>query len=104
MENAQAPTNDQDPKEQTEALFRLTVFANFFNSVNGRLIMEYLRESLDGSTYRSDPYESAYAAGRRSVYLNILQAVGQGIAVMEAPEPKRVHQAKAELPATIEEL
>lgn len=98
-----------DAAEQQEAHRRLAAYASFFRSADGALILQSLRESLDGNTFRVDPYEAAYAAGRRSVYLNILQSIGQGDLVLAALDASRAQQAgvqakRAEMPATIEDL
>lgn len=101
--------NEPSAAEQQEAHRRLAAYSNFFTTEPGRIVLQSLRESLDGNTYRSDPYDAAYAAGRRSVYLNILQSIGQGEIVMAALDASRAQQAgvqakRAEMPATIEEL
>jgi hypothetical protein len=101
--------NAQDAAEQQEAHRRLAAYAQFFNSESGRLVLQCLRESLDGNTFRNDPYEAAYYAGRRSVYLNILQGIGQGELVLAALDASKARQAgvqaaRAEMPATIEDL
>lgn len=97
-----------DPAEQKEAERRLAAYTSFFNSESGRVVLQALRESLDGNTFRTDPYEAAYAAGRRSVYLNILQSINQGHIVQAALDASTAQtagvQRRAEMPATIEEL
>lgn len=84
---------------------RLADYASFFhNSGEGQRILGYLKESLDGPTYRPgmDPQESAYRAGRRSVYLDIVAAVGEGIEVIEAMQVER--PTVGEMPRSIEDL
>ncbi len=66
---------------ERESLKRLVDYASFFhNTIEGPRILRYLRESLDGNSYRpgQDALETAYRAGRRSVYLDIIAAVGEG--------------------------
>ena len=94
--------------ERQKTLRRLAAYRSFFESASGREVLTCLRESCDGNTFRSDPYESAYAAGRRSVYLGIIEALdaAQLAELVNASAPERVAnlQQRAELPATIEEL
>lgn len=94
--------------EQRKKMERLAAYRSFFDSASGVLVLRCLRESCDGNTFRPDPYESAYAAGRRSVYLGILEALdaAQLAELMNKPATERVAnlQQRAELPATIEEL
>ena len=66
---------------EKESLKRLVDYASFFhNSIEGPRILRYLREALDGNSYRPgmDALETAFRAGRRSVYLDIVAAVGEG--------------------------
>ena len=91
---------------EQESLKRLVDYASFFhNSIEGPRILRYLRDSLDGSSYRpgQDALETAYKAGRRSVYLDIIAAVGEGeeeIARATKTEP----QNEAMMPVAIEDL
>lgn len=94
--------------ERQKTLKRLAAYRSFFDSASGLEVLRCLRESCDGNTFRTDPYESAYAAGRRSVYLGIIEALdaAQLAELFNASAPERVAnlQRRAELPATIEEL
>ena len=94
--------------ERQKTLRRLAAYRSFFESASGIEVLRCLRESVDGNTFRSDPYEAAYAAGRRSVYLGIIDALesAQVAELLNASAPERVAnlQRRAELPATIEEL
>jgi hypothetical protein len=94
--------------ERQKTLKRLNAYRSFFESASGRDVLQCLRESCDGNTFRPDPYESAYAAGRRSVYLGIIEALdaAQLAELIDKSAPERVAnlQSRAELPATIEEL
>lgn len=84
---------------------RLADYASFFhNSDAGQRILGYLKESLDGPTYRPgmDPQEAAYLAGRRSVYLAIVAAVGEGIEVIETAQVER--PTVGVMPRSIEDL
>lgn len=91
---------------EQESLKRLVDYASFFhNSIEGPRILRYLRDSLDGSSYRpgQDALETAYKAGRRSVYLDIIAAVGEGeeeIARATKTEP----QNEAMMNVAIEDL
>ena len=84
---------------------RFADYASFFhNSDAGQRILGYLKESLDGPTYRPgmDPQHAAYLAGRRSVYLAIVHAVGEGIEVIETQQHER--PTVGIMPNSIEDL
>jgi len=87
---------------------RLIDYASFANSIIGKKILQYLRESLDGNTFVENSKRSAYLQGRRSVYLDIIWAVEQGQLHIENLDLKAQTTAEtrgpAELPATLEEL
>lgn len=75
---------------------RLVDYASFFqNSIEGPRILRYLRDALDGSSYRpgQDALETAYRAGRRSVYLDIVAAVGEGEEEMAREKVQPQHEA-----------
>ena len=89
-----------------ETLKRLVDYASFFHgSIEGRRILKYLKDSLDGSSYRPgmDALETAYQAGRRSVYLDIVAAVGEGEEEM-ARETRIEPQQEAAMSVAIEDL
>jgi len=93
--------------ERQKAMRRLAAYQTFFGSYAGMEVLECLRESCDGNTFRPDPYEAAYAAGRRSVFLNIMQTVEKSYELLQAVRPIKVAsdlQRRGEMPATIEEL
>ena len=90
---------------EQESLKRLVDYASFFqNSIEGPRILRYLRDSLDGSSYRpgQDALELAYRAGRRSVYLDIVDAVGEG--KEEMAREKVQPQQEAAMNVAIEDL
>ena len=107
-----AKRNEEEQAKALEAekqkLFRrLVAYRAFFDSSPGQEVLRCLRESVDGNTHRSDPYESAYQAGRRSVFLDIIEAVEQARDVLSMIAPERSVadlQPRAELPGSIEEL
>ena len=91
---------------EQESLKRLVDYASFFQgSIEGPRILRYLREALDGSSYRpgQDALETAYRAGRRSVYLDIVAAVGEGEEEM-ARVTKTEPQQEAMMQVAIEDL
>lgn len=91
---------------EQESLKRLVDYASFFqNSIEGPRILRYLKDSLDGSSYRpgQDALETAYKAGRRSVYLDIVAAVGDGLEEMER-EKVKPQQQEAMMNVAIEDL
>lgn len=91
---------------ERETLKRLVDYASFFhNSIEGPRILKYLKDSLDGSSYRPgmDALETAYQAGRRSVYLDIVAAVGEGEEAI-ASETKVEPQQEAAMNVAIEDL
>lgn len=91
---------------ERETLKRLVDYASFFqNSIEGPRILRYLKDSLDGSSYRPgmDALETAYQAGRRSVYLDIVAAVGEGEEEM-ARETRTEPQQEAMMAIAIEDL
>ena len=96
--------------EERKRIERLAAYRSFFESASGRLVLQCLRESCSGesSTFHPDPYEHAYRAGRRSVYLGIMEALDAAelAELMNKSATERVAnlQQRAELPATIEEL
>jgi hypothetical protein len=93
--------------EKQKTLRRVAAYQSFFESRSGLEVLECLRESCDGNTFRPDPYEAAYAAGRRSVFLNIMQTVEKAHELLQAVKPISVAsdlQRRGEMPATIEEL
>jgi hypothetical protein len=95
-----------DEEIEQESLKRLIDYASFFhNSVEGPRILRYLRDSLDGSSYRTgqDALEMAYRAGRRSVYLDIVAAVGEGEEEIERAT-KTEPQQEAMMHVAIEDL
>jgi hypothetical protein len=90
---------------EQEALRRLVDYASFFhNTIEGPRILRYLKDSLDGSSYRpgQDALETAYKAGRRSVYLDIVAAVGEGEEEMAREKVKP--QQEAAMSVAIEDL
>lgn len=90
---------------QQESLKRLVDYASFFqNSLEGPRILRYLKDSLDGSSYRpgQDALETAYRAGRRSVYLDIVAAVGEG--QEEMVREKSVPQQEAQMNIALEDM
>ena len=90
---------------EQESLKRLVDYASFFqNSIEGPRILRYLRDSLDGSSYRpgQDALETAYRAGRHSVYLDIVDAVGEG--KEEMAREKVQPQQEAAMNVAIEDL
>ena len=99
-------TQMSEEEIEKESLKRLVDYASFFhNTIEGPRILRYLRESLDGNSYRPgmDALETAFRAGRRSVYLDIVAAVGEGeeeIARATKVEP----QQEAVMAAAIEDL
>ena len=96
-----------DEEIERESIRRLVDYASFFhNSPEGRRILSYLRDSLDGNTYRPgmDAMETAYRAGRRSVYLDILAAVGQGEEEIEAANVVKPQLQEAAMSVAIEDL
>jgi hypothetical protein len=69
-----------------EALQVLAQYASFFqNSHDGQRILADLKKSLDRPTYRPgrSTDEVIWREGRRSVYLDIVAAVGAGIEAIE---------------------
>ena len=96
------PISDEELEQ--ERLRRLVDFASFFHgSVEGPRILSYLKASLDGNTYRpgQDALETAYRAGRRSVYLDIVAAVVEGQQVDLDTKPQ---QQEAAMTVAIEDL
>ena len=94
-----------DEEVEKERLKRLVDFASFFqHSIEGPRILSYLKGSLDGNSYRpgQDALETAYRAGRRSVYLDIIAAVGEGQEVMSREVVKP--QPEAMMNVAIEDL
>jgi hypothetical protein len=90
---------------EQESLKRLVDYADFFHSsVTGHRILRYLKDSLDGSSYRpgQDALETAYKAGRRSVYLDIVAAVGEG--EEEMVRERVVPQQEAQMNIALEDL
>lgn len=90
---------------ERESLKRLVDYASFFqNSLEGPRILRYLKDSLDGSSYRpgQDALETAYKAGRRSVYLDIVAAVGEGVEEMQ--REKVTPQQEAQMQIALEDL
>ena len=90
---------------EQESLKRLVDYASFFhNTIEGPRILRYLKDSLDGSSYRpgQDALETAYKAGRRSVYLDIVAAVGEGEEEMAREKVKP--QQEAAMSVAIEDL
>jgi len=91
---------------EQETIKRLVDYASFFHgSIEGRRILGYLKDALDGGSYRPgmDTNEVIYRAGRRSVYLDIIAAVGAGedeIARATKTEP----QNEAMMNVAIEDL
>ena len=92
-----------DEEVERERLKRLVDFASFFqNTVEGPKILSYLKSSLDGNSYKpgQDALETAYRAGRRSVYLDIIAAVGEGQEVLQRdvvkPQPEAMMQVAIE--------
>jgi hypothetical protein len=91
---------------EQESLKRLVDYASFFQgSIEGRRILRYLKEALDGNYYRPgvDAMELAYRAGRRSVYLDIVSHVGEGEEEM-ARETKVEPQQEAMMQVALEDL
>ena len=91
---------------EQESLKRLVDYASFFqNSIEGRSILRYLKDALDGNAYRpgQDALETHYRLGRRSVYLDIVASVGEGEEEM-ARVTKIEPQQEAVMNAAIEDL
>jgi hypothetical protein len=96
-----------DEEIEQESIKRLVDYASFFhNSQEGRRILGYLRDALDGNTYRPgmDAMETAYRAGRRSVYLDIVAAVGQGEEEIEAATVVKPQPQEAMMDVALEDL
>lgn len=79
----------------TQRLKTLGAYASFFhNSESGPAILADLKKSLDQPTYRPgrDTNEVIWREGRRSVYLDIVAAVGAGVEAIESfrSEPQSV--------------
>lgn len=99
-------TQMSEEEIERESLKRLVDYASFFhNTLEGPRILRYLREALDGSSYRPgmDALETAFRAGRRSVYLDIVAAVGEGEAEM-ARVTKVEPQQEAVMNVPLEDL
>lgn len=100
-----APLTEEEIEQ--EAMRRLADFASFFhNSLEGPRILGYLKAALDGNSYRPgmDALETAYHAGRRSVYLDIVSHVGEGREVMDAREQEpRDRQPEAQMNMSLED-
>jgi len=97
------PLTEEEIEQET--LRRLVDYASFFhNTIEGPRILRYLKDSLDGSSYRpgQDALETAYKAGRRSVYLDIVAAVGEGEEEMAREKVKP--QQEAAMSVAIEDL
>lgn len=76
------------PKNQDEEFVQsLAAYASFFhNSEAGPRILADLKKSLDGPSFRPgmDALTTAWNEGRRSVYLQIVAAVGAGVEAIES--------------------
>jgi len=82
------PADAAEP-ELTEAARRMVAYAvTFGNTESGRTVLEDLKASLDGPTYRPgmDLHESTWRAGRRSVYLELLSAMDAGFQLLARNE------------------
>lgn len=80
---------------EEQRLAGLTAYASFFhNTESGRLILADLKKNLDRPTFRSgmNPNETLWLEGRRSVYLDIIAAVGAGVEAIENVGRKREPQ------------
>jgi hypothetical protein len=97
----------QEEAAKKEAIRVAAAYVSCFTTKSGMDVLEVLGQHLNGNTFRRDPYEAAYEAGRRSVYMDILTAIADAQATMEAVAVDRVAdsmQTQAILPGSIEEL
>lgn len=81
-----------DETADEKALKSLEAYASFFhNTESGRLILADLKHQLDRPVYRPgmSKDDTLWLEGRRSVYLDIVAAVGAGIEVIENVGRKR---------------
>lgn len=82
---------EKDPLDD-EHLKTLAAYASFFhNTPSGRAILADLKKSLDRETYRpgGNTNDTIWLEGRRSVYLDIVAAIGAGIEAIESAGRKR---------------
>lgn len=66
---------------------RLSAYVSLFqNTREGRAVLDDLKKSLDGPSFRPgvDTHTAAWLEGRRSVYLDIVASVGGGVALIES--------------------
>lgn len=80
--------NDEPQKDEADErhLKTLEAYASFFhNSDSGPKILADLKKNLDRPTYRPGMSrdDMLWLEGRRSVYLDIVAAVGAGVEVLE---------------------
>jgi len=99
--------DEKEAPEDSELTRKLQAYVSFFhNAPSGRLVLADLKASLDGETYwagmRSE--DSIFLQGRRSVYLDIITAIGAGeIAVESAGEQRPAEVETLWLPGALGE-
>lgn len=74
----------------------LLAYWSFAQSPSGQLVLEDMKKQLDGRTFTPgmDPATAAYNAGRRSVYLDLIEAIKAGDELAAAPGTSLDEQAE----------
>jgi hypothetical protein len=81
------PNQKPKPDERELLIQRLGAYVSLFqNTREGRAVLDDLKKSLDGPSFRPgiDTHTMAWLEGRRSVYTDIVASVGSGVAMIES--------------------